>query len=82
MVSALWRAKGKTAAIGRKLQGTQDCLLTKRHCCVFQDSRQTNAPAKMAISGPEEPRTNYRDKDSEVSGPFEHYGGGKVRARS
>lgn len=36
----------------------------------------------MAISGPEEPRTNYRDKDSEVSGPFEHYGGGKVRARS
>lgn len=28
----------------------------------------------MEISGPEESRTKYRDKDSEVSGPFEHYG--------
>lgn len=38
--------------------------------------------AKMAISSPEESRTKYRDKDSGVNGPFEHYGGGKVRARS
>lgn len=33
--------------------------------------------AKMAISGPEESRTKSRDKDSKVSGPFEHYGGGE-----
>lgn len=46
---------------------------------LFREQKEAKefVTAKMAISGPAESRTKYRDKDSEVSGPFEHYAGGE-----